>query len=111
MTHETHSAIVDPEAVQGPSRGIAAAKARPRRILGLPTEFVGDTQADRDAWAQFLEAWTGRDLDYHMRQRTSGLSFAFACWLEGKKTGMREEAAAREAEDLRRFNLRHKAAR
>ena len=68
-------AIVDP----------GAAKARPRRILGLPTEVVGDTPADRDAWAEFLQAWTGCDLTWHMRQRTPGLSFAYACWLEGAR--------------------------
>lgn len=34
---------------------------------------------------EFVEQWTGRDMDYHHRVKTTGLDFARACWEEAQR--------------------------
>ena len=45
-------------------------------------------------FAEFVEKWTGRDLEYHERAETTGFIFAEACWNAAL------ECAAAEAEDV-----------
>lgn len=32
------------------------------------------------SFEEFVEQWTGRDIEYHTRNKTSGLEFARAAW-------------------------------
>lgn len=52
------------------------------------------TTEDDMSFAEFVERWTGRDLDYHEKAQTTGFIFAEACWNAAL------ESAAAEAEDI-----------
>ena len=45
------------------------------------------------SFEEFVEQWTGRDIEYHTRNKTSGLEFARAAWETATK--VEREACAR----------------
>lgn len=58
---------------------------------------------------EFVEKWTGRDLDYHVRAETTGIIFAEACWnaaLEIAASKAEDVAAGRDAEAIAEEILR-----
>lgn len=42
------------------------------------------TQQEREAYAAFVEQYTGRDMAYHERNGTTGLDFGLAAFLAGR---------------------------
>jgi hypothetical protein len=51
----------------------------------------------RDSFKEFVLEWTGRSLEQHHTAGTTGLEFAWACWLRGGRLTDEEREAIAEA--------------
>lgn len=46
-------------------------------------ELLGHTDPARTEFERHVLQWTGRDMEYHHRNGTTGLEFAWHCWQAG----------------------------
>jgi len=53
--------------------------------------------ARRDSFKAFVLEWTGRSLEQHHAAGTTGLEFAWACWLRGGRLTDAEREAIEES--------------
>ena len=56
--------------------------------------------ARRDSFKAFVLEWTGRSLEQHHAAGTTGLEFAWACWLRGRRLTDEERFVLREVRDI-----------
>ena len=48
---------------------------------------VAYTDPEREAFESVVKQWTGKDMDYHHANGTTGLEFAWFCWQTGLARG------------------------